>query len=71
MACDVCVMSTLPPRKIAERKANDPSPRARARVWSFSFRSFEALAFTNTLHPCAEMDDHASANTATLPNIRP
>jgi hypothetical protein len=46
-------MSTLPPRKIAERKENDPSPRAGPGSGASAFRRFEALA-THTVHPFAD-----------------
>jgi hypothetical protein len=46
-----------------------PAQRAGARVWSFSFSSFEALAFTNTTPVHRERMITASGNPADLPNI--
>jgi len=48
-----------------------PAPRAGAKVWSFSFSSFEALAVTNTTPVRRQRMITASGYPANLPNIPP
>jgi hypothetical protein len=71
MACNVCTMSTLPPRKSRGEKKMTPTPRAGARVWSFSFSSFEALAPTNSTPVRRQRLIRVSGYPANSPTIPP
>jgi hypothetical protein len=71
MACDVCTMSTLSPRKSRGENKMTPTPRAGARAWSFSFSSFEALAIANSTRVRRQRLIMVSGYPANLPAIPP